>query len=463
MSTISSLGIGSGLDLSGLLDQLREAERGRLEPINQRKADQEAKLSAYGKVQGALSAFQAAVDKLNGTSLYESVSSSVTGSSVTSAATSEAVPGRYDVSVTALARAQSIATDGFAEGHSFGAGTLSIQAGSGEPVVVAVEEGDTLEDIRDSINASGASITASLINDGDPDKPHRLVLTANETGADAQISSITVTDTDDALAFVMPDADGNYPADYAGMTQTVAAQNAELTVNGIAITSQSNQVEGAIQGVTLELAEEDTATVKVELNNLQLREAVGEFVKTYNALQETTDELTRFDSEAGEDGALIGDSALRMMESRLRTALGGGVSEGAFNALSDVGISIQRDGTLELDEERLDEVIVNDREALTAFFTGDSDQTGFAATVSQTISGMLDDRGLFGTAMSGVETKIASLETQAERMETSVERTIERYRQQFMQLDAMVAEMNQTSTYLTQQFDNLNAMLGRDD
>ncbi|MFP4061813.1 MAG: flagellar filament capping protein FliD [Halochromatium sp.] len=453
MSTITSLGIGSGLDLNGLLDQLREAERGRLEPLAKQKEAQEAKLSAYGELQGALSAFQSATDALNDSSLFASVSSNVTGSSVTSAASSDAEPGRYDVDVTQLARSQNIATRGFADGHTFSEGTLSIETGSGT-FDIAVAEDATLEDIRDSINAAGEGITASIVNDGS-DEPFRLVLATNETGTDAEIRSISFDGGEDRLVFG-DGATGN------SMTEGVAAQDASLEVNGITITSQSNRVEEAIQGVTLDLTETGLSTVNVERDNRGVREAVGAFVDSYNSLRETTGELTSFNAETGEAGELLGDSAMRMVESRLSRTLGDGVAEGEFRALSEIGISLQRDGTLQLDDARLDEVIVNDRDALTEFFAGQGDEPGMAGALSQTLSQMLGDNGLLDSARSGVQTRITSIDNRTERMEISIERTIERYRSQFAQLDSMVAEMNETSSYLTQQFDNLNAMFGRD-
>jgi flagellar hook-associated protein 2 len=549
MSTITSLGIGSGLDLNGLLDQLREAERGRLQPLVQQKEAQEAKLSAYGKLQGALSAFQSAADALNGSSLFASVSSNVTGSSVTSAASSDAVPGRYDVTVNDLARSQSIATAGFAEGHTFAEGTLSIETGGGT-FDIAVADGDTLATLRDSINDADAGVTASIVNNGQ-DNPFRLVLTTDETGEDAAIQSmsfvsagdptfgesrltyppenvdsvtsddfasgynfsggtltidvggggspfdVTVGDGDLLTAIrdninaalgevtasiindgsndrlvLEADSGGNIQSisfsgteeglNFTGMSEVVSAQNANLTVNGIDITSQSNRVEDAIQGVTLDLAEESDSTVIVERNNRGVRDAVNAFVDSYNSLRETVNELTSFNAETGEAGELLGDSTLRSIESRLRSTLSGGVAEGEFRTLSNIGISLQRDGTLQLDDARLDEVIVNDREALTEFFAGQSTDSGMAGALSQTLSQMLDDRGLLDNARSGVQTRITSIDNRTERMEISIERTIGRYRSQFAQLDSMVAEMNQTSSYLTQQFDNLNAMLGRD-
>ncbi|HSP58325.1 MAG TPA: flagellar filament capping protein FliD, partial [Halomonas sp.] len=190
--------------------------------------------------------------------------------------------------------------------------------------------------------------------------------------------------------------------------------------------------------------------------------AVSGFVKAYNELKGTMGELTRFDAESGDAGELLGDSTLRSVESRLRGALSGGVAEGEFRMLSDIGISLQRDGTLELDQDRLDEVVVNDRQALTDFFAGTEAGDGLAGKLDQSLGLMLDDRGLLGNAQRGLETRMEGLDTRFERMERTIERTIDRYRQQFGQLDSMISQMNQTSSYLTQQFDNLNAQLGRD-
>ncbi|MDI5935174.1 flagellar filament capping protein FliD [Halomonas kalidii] len=455
MATISSLGIGSGLDLNGLLDQLRDAERSKLAPLKQQQASHQAKLSAYGKLSSALSSFQSAAAKLNDAQLYQSVSSNVTGSSVEAAAGSEAVPGCYDVNVTQLARAQSIATAGFAEGATFDAGTMTITPASGEALSIEVAQDDTLEAIRDKLNAANDGITASLVNDGAADTPYRLVLSSSETGTDAAIQSILFDGGDSRLTFNDGAVDG--------FSETVTAQDASLTVNGIGITSQANQVEGAIQGVTLDIAEAGESTVTVELNNRGVREAVTGFVKAYNGLKGTMGTLTRFDAESGSAGELLGDGTLRSVESRLRGVLTGGESGGEFRLLSDIGISLQRDGTLKLDEARLDEVIVNDRQALTDFFAGQDEAGGLAGRLDESLGLMLDDRGLLDNAKRGLESRLDSLGTRYERMELSIERTIDRYRTQFGQLDAMISSMNQTSDYLTQQFDMMNAQLGRKD
>ncbi|WP_046077941.1 flagellar filament capping protein FliD [Halomonas sp. HG01] len=457
MASISSLGIGSGMDLNGLLDQLESAEREQLAPLETQKASYQAEISAYGKLESALSSFQDAAAKLNDDSLYRSLSSAVTGDSATATATSEAQAGTYDVSVTNLARSQSIATAGFAEGETFG-GEMTLNVGGEALPAFTIEAGSSLEDVRDTINAQDAGVSASIVNDGSG-TPYRLVLSSDETGTDAAIQSIQF-DGNAGLTFDKAKAEdpANNPG-YAGMAQTVAAENAELTVNGIGITSQSNTVEGAIQGVTLEVAEEGDSTVKVELNNRALREAVTGFVDAYNDYRSTADELTSFDQESGAAGELLGDSTMRSVESRVRGALSGGTPGGGM--LSDIGIGLELDGTLSLDDEALDDVILNDRQALSEFFAGTEDGDGMSDVLETTLGNLLDDGGSLDNATSGLESSIERLDERYASMEGSIANTISRYRSQFSQLDGMIANMNQTSTYLTQQFDSLSAQLGQ--
>ncbi len=468
MASISSLGIGSGLDLNGLLDQLEAAEQKQLEPIVAQQASYQAKISAYGTLEGALNSFQEAVDKLGDPALYQSLSSSVEGEGISASASELASPGRYDVEVTRLARAQSLASDGFdARDSELGAGTLSLTVGDSEPVEISLSQEDsTLEGLRDAINDAEAGVSASIINTGDADNPYRLVLSSDKTGAEASISAVSFVPDDAAdtelqtkLAFdiASPDPDDTG----AGMHQSVAGEDAALTVNGIAITSASNSVEGAIEGVDLTLTDVGETTVKVEYNNLALREAVSGFVDSYNELKDTMGTLTSFDAESGASGELLGDATLRSIESRLRGTLSGGVAQGDFRTLSDIGITLQLDGTLELDDERLDEVISSERGDLADFFTGGEDGVGLADSLDDTLGAILDDGGLLDNATSGLETRMESLDRQYERTEQSIDATVERYRSQFGQLDSMIASMNQTSSYLTQQFDALNAQLNQ--
>lgn len=198
MASITSLGVGSGLDLNGLLGQLNEAERGKLEPIEQQIESQQVKISAYGELQGALSGFQSSASVLNDASLYESLSASVGGEAVQAAASSEASPGQYAIEVDQLASAGTLASQRIEadldQALTDSERTLTLafdNAPDGEPqaIDVTVAAGSTLEDVRDAINAhEGANVSASVVNDGDG---YRLALMSNETGEAASITGMT--------------------------------------------------------------------------------------------------------------------------------------------------------------------------------------------------------------------------------------------------------------------------------
>ncbi|MCK2087641.1 flagellar filament capping protein FliD [Thauera aromatica] len=469
MASISALGIGSGLDLNGLLDQLNSAERGKLAPITQQKKAVQARISAYGRMQSALASFRDAATKLADPAHFRQVSSTVSGSAVTATASVDAVAGVYDVEVTHLARAQSLATAGFATSDTdLGAGTLTIDVGEGGSAqtldIALTANSSSLADIRDAINAKNAGVTASLVNDGSAE-PWRLVLSTTATGTAAAVNVVTFAhDGDDValetkFAFDAATYDPlNPPAGAA--SETVVARNASFKVNGVGITSGSNRVENAIQGVTLSLAEEGTSTVTVSRNEKGVKDGVDNFVKAYNSLHSALRDLSSYDAESGSAGILLGDSTLRSVQSQLRreiTAMGGA---GDVRMLSDLGIRVQLDGSLKAEGTTLADKIAADPASVSAFFAGtEADaSTGLAARLEARIKPMLDSGGLFDNATKAQKAQAKSLDQRYTRMEASIETTIARYREQFSQLDSMVASMNQTSGYLTQQFENLSAL-----
>ncbi|MGR2737472.1 flagellar filament capping protein FliD [Billgrantia sp. Q4P2] len=474
MASISSLGIGSGLDLNGLLDQLNAAERGKLQPIEQQIETQQVKISAYGELKGGLSSFQAAAEVLNDASLYQSLSSSVSGEAVTAAAGSEAALGQYAITVENLATAGTMASGRLEEVESLDQAltdseqtlTLSfanVDEGTGAEVPVAIAAGSSLEDIRDAINAhEDAGVTASIVNDG---AGYRLALMSAETGTEATVTGLAFGDAD---GNEYADPNSFFTGDVAFSTATGAEEivedgaDASLKVNGITITSSTNQVEEAIQGVTLNLTGEGSSTVTVEQDTHAVREAITGFVEAFNALKGTIGELTAFDGDSETAGDLMGDSAVRSIEGRMRGVLAGGVAaeEGGFAMLSDIGISLQLDGTLEIDTQRLDEVIASDQDALSAFFAGNDVQGGFAGQISETVTQLSSNNGALGGAVNGAESRIESLNDRHARMEQSIDATIARYRTQFGQLDNMLSQMNQVGAYLTQQLSILNAQSG---
>lgn len=464
MASISSLGIGSGLDLNGLLDQLRDAERQKLQPITQQKAQQEAKISAYGRLQTGVNKLQSAAQALNDSALFQKLSASVQGEGLSASASEAASPGRYDVTVNRLASAGTLATQAtdspdevlFTEATTltldFGAtynadGSFDDTADPLSSVTIDIAADSSLEAVRDAINANeDAGVDASIINDG---SGYRLALSSRETGAEASLVGFSFAD-----GTLAEDSDTLRPGN-----------DAELDINGITITSATNTVEEAIQGVSLTLspeAEGSTLGVTVSRDDGSVKEAVNKWVSAYNELQSTIGRMIKPGTDGSSSGELVGDRTVRTLESRMVRDLTSAVPGGEFSLLSDLGISLDKEGRLELDEEALDAAIADAPSEVAAFFAGDSEETGMAGTFNATLERMLDDNGTLSNAIEGAESRVESLDERFTRMEASVERTIERYRAQFGQLDAMIAQMNQTSSYLTQQFDSLNAQLGRD-
>jgi flagellar hook-associated protein 2 len=460
MATISSLGIGSGLDLSGLLDDLEDAEKEKLTPIVAQQQSYKTKLSAFGSLESSLTALRDAATKLSDPETFAAVTSSMTGDAVTASTTGDAVAGRYQVSVSSLAQAQSVASEGYADKDaSLGmSGTLSFSVGE-ETFEVDVADGDSLADLRDSVNAQDGGVTATIVNDG---TASRLVLSSAATGTDATMSvSSADNDLNNAFGFstTVSDVDGTSTITGGTMTQTVSAQNAALNVNGISITSQSNTVEDALEGVTFNLTSTTTGaeTLSVSKDTESMTKAVKSFVDAYNSFQSTSDNLTSYDSESESAGVLLGNSTMRSIESRLRATLSYSGDDGALSMLSDLGIERQLDGTLEVDDDKLSAAISNDSDAVSRFFAGVDGEGGMSASIDDTVGTILDDGGLLQIATDGIDSTLESLGDRYTRMQESIDSTVARYRTQFASLDSLVSQMNSTSSYLTQQFDALSA------
>ena len=442
MAAITSLGIGSGLDLNGLLDQLKEAEQAKLEPIAQQIQSEDTKISAYGQLKSALEQFQNSAQALNDGSSFESLTTNVEGSAVGAVGSNEAQPGQYEVQVGQLATASSLVTERLETAdESIVTGeqslTFTLADGAMDPITIA--DGSSLEDMRDAINQqSDGRLSASIINDGEG---YRLAVNSTETGADASIQST------------------NFSGILAGDVQTTdaqvvqAGQDAEFNVNGIDIVSPTNQVEGAIQGITLNLSEAGaTSTVSVEQDSEAIREQVTAFVDDFNTLKDTITSLTAFDEETGQAAGLNADATTRAVERELRQTISSVVGGDGFSVLSDIGISLQVDGKLEIDEDKLDSIVANQPDQLASFFAGDSEEGGMAGQIATSLESLVGTGGRLESAVDSSERRYASLEERFTTTESRIEQTVDRYRTQFQAMDSMVAQMNSTSAYLTQQF-----------
>ena len=453
MASIQTLGLGSGIDLSSMLDQLKAAEQSKLEPIALQSSNNKGKISAFGAIKSALDKLQEAALKLNSSTAFTPLASTVSGTGVTAAVGSGASAGSYQIRVDALAKAQSVATQGVASRTDAltGSGTLTLGVGS-DSLDIAINADSSLEDVRSAINSSGADVTASIVNTGDATAPYRLMLTSKTTGTESEIS-MSFAGTGELSTLLSDSA--------AGGTVSViqAAQDAQLNVNGIDITSQTNTVSEAIQGVTLKLdAVGSEQTLDVSRDSEAVKENVQAFVDAYNAYAKVVDTNTAYNEDSTLSGKLLGDSSLRTIENRLRSTLNTPES-GEFAALADLGIKLKPDGMLEVDDAKLSSVIEQNPEELEAFFVGSDYKSGMAGRLNQTLDSIVGYQGILETVTSGLEKSNTRLQEDYGKMEERIDAVIERYRVQFAAMDSLVGEMNSMMSYLNQQFEAMAAQL----
>ncbi|GAB7545196.1 flagellar filament capping protein FliD [Cupriavidus sp. 8B] len=463
-SSISSLGVGSGLDLSTLLANLQTGEQAKLTPITTQQTAATSKLSAYGVLQGAVASFQTTAAALGTASLYNSTTTSSSNTSVLSTtADKTAVAGSYAVNVTALAQSQTLVSSGITDstGQLLGSASIKIEfgttsgatftPGSGTPTSININgTNNTLAGIRDAINAANAGVTASIVNDGSS-TPYHLVITSNTSGA-ASSMRVTVASNGAGDPSTISGLLSYDPAGTKAMTENVKATDAKLTINGLAITSPTNTVQGAAQGVTLNLASLGSSTVGVTTDTSSMASAVQSFVSAYNTLQTTAANLSSYDATNKTAGVLLGDSTLRTVENQLRSVINTPQTSGSLTNLTQIGIGFNANGTMSLDNSKLNAALASNKAGVAQLFSGTDGKSGYGNQLATMAAGFSSATGALTTATNGVNSQLKSLATDYTNMSAQIDATVAQYRTQFQQLDSIMAQMTSTKNYLTQQF-----------
>ena len=457
------------LDVNSLVSQLMSLERRPIDKLNTQITGYQTKISSFGTISGLVSGFQTALNSLNN-SLQEFSATPSDASIFSASAISTAAAGTYALEVTKLAQSQNLVaagrtssstaiSDGTATTVTFDFGTISggtLTAGSYSGATFASNgsatksitidgTNNTLQGIRDAINAAKMGVTATVVNDGSA-TPYRLALTSNNSGISNSLK-ISTTGGDGTLNTLL----GYDPAGIQNLNQTVAAQNANFTVNGIAIDKTSNIVTDAIQGVTLTLGKITTtpATLTVAHNTSAVSTAGAGFVDAYNALSSQLKSRSAFGNATTAGGALAGDGTVRLMLSQVRDVFSTAASGGILTHLAQVGISFKSDGTLKLDSSKLNSAINGDFSDVTNLF---SSATGFATRLDAWATSALGSGGLIDTRTSSLNTSIKGYNEQISRLEIRMTALQKRYTTQYSNLNMLLNNMNNTSTYLTQQF-----------
>ena len=454
--SISALGTGSGLDLSSLVEQLLRAERAPVENrLNQRQERVQAQLSALGLFSGALSGLRDAARSLQnaaGLAAREAVSGKPDLFSAT--ARENTAPGSFSVRVLQLAEADKLASQAFgSSSEPVGTGALSFSSGDRSFSINIDSSNNTLAGIRDAINRApdNRSVSASIINDADG---ARLVLTGRETGL-ANAINISATGGDGGLVALTTNPDPQI-----GLNRIVEAADAQLEIDGFLINSASNRVEGAIDGITLNLsgADPDNATtLRINENRSAIVGRVQTFVDRFNALADVIGGVASFNPETEQAGALLGNATVRSVTSQLRSILSSqipGAAAGA-NSLSAIGVSSTLDGRLSIDQGRLNRVIDERPQALSELFSGDA---GLGARITGFLGNIVGAGSVLEGQTRNLQSNLQDISRQRESLDRRLEQVEARFVRQFSALDGLIAELNQTSSFLQQQFaalDNL--------
>ncbi|WP_145506722.1 flagellar filament capping protein FliD [Yersinia alsatica] len=464
MASISALGTGSGMDLSTLLDQLSAAEQTRLTPLTTQQTSYKAKLTAFSVLQSALAKVETASAALKKADTLTSTAVSSSNTAFSAVTDSAASAGNYSIEVTNLAKSQSLLSKEVANttdklGNDNATRTITItQPGKKTPTEISLTSDQTsLAGIRDAINKQETGVSASIMKADD--NTYYLALTSKDTGTQAEMTiSVTGDDTLNDFLNYTPGSTGGSSA----MTQKVAAEDAKLTVNGVAIVRQSNTITDAPQGVTLTLKALTKTDAPEQLNITRdataTKAAVQSFVDAYNSLQTTFSSLTKYTAvEQGKDqstsnGALVGDGTLRSIQTQLKSQLASSQA-GDVKTLASMGITQDVNGKLVIDSTKLDAALKDKPNGVTSFFVGDGETTGFATQMDNLLNAALDtSKGTLKSATDGINKSLKNLDTQVTATTASITATIERYKAQFTQLDKLMTSLNSTASFLTQQF-----------
>jgi flagellar hook-associated protein 2 len=451
-SAVASSSAGT-LDVPSLVSQLMTVERQPIDKLNTKVASFETKLSSFGTLKGMASSFQSSLQTLS-TSLGQNSATASDTSILSATASSSATAGVYSLNVTTLAQTHKLAAAGQVSDTtaiSAGASTVTFTVGT-TSTDVTIAAGATLQDIRTAINAANVGVTATIINDGSG-TPYRLALSSDASGTSNAINSITVQAGGDAAVndLLAYNPTTNAPTPVIPMAQTVAALDASFTLNGIQITKSSNTVTDAIAGVTLNLSKAGTSDLTVTTDTAAISKAVAGVVDSYNALYSQLKSRSAYGSATTATPDLAGDGTVRMMMEQMRGILGTPASGGTLTMLSQVGISFQSNGSLKVDNTKLDSAMANDISDFKNLF---SSSTGFVTRLSTWSDSVVQVGGLIDQRVSAINTSITGVNDQISKLENQMTAIQKRYTKLYSDLNLALSRMNSTSAYLAQQFSN---------
>jgi flagellar hook-associated protein 2 len=435
--TISFGGIGSGIDTESIVSGLVKASQGPLDKLKSQAAGVTAantSLSQIGTLLGKLRTALEAVDETREVGSYAASSSST---AVTLSASGAALPGSYQVSVGRLASEQRSYSNGQTSASAaLGAtGSLGISVAGAAATNIALDAGDSLETIAEKINGAGLRVSAAVFHDG---TSYRLQVRGLDTGA---ANTIAFSGTTLGL-----DLTANRRQD---------AQDSSVTIDNFTVTRPTNQVAGAILGVTLNLAATTTspATVKVEQDPEGLKTKLNAVVSAYNGVVDAVHSIAGFGSTKASVQSLAGDSLLRSITARMSAGVGTVVGEGSYTTLGSIGVKLDQDGRMSLDSSKLNAALQADPAAVAKVIAGPTNGSGAADVLRDVVKAFSESgTGLVASKQTSMQSRLKDLNGRIDRETNRLVNYADALRKQFSALDASSGVSQLNSSYLTNFF-----------
>ncbi|MDB5970201.1 MAG: Flagellar hook-associated protein 2 [Hydrocarboniphaga sp.] len=430
-SSITSSGLGSGLDVDTLVTKLISAERSvqdtRLTALTTKTNTQ---ISGLGSLKSAMGSLQTALSALTagGDLSKRSVTSSST-SILSATAAKTAHTGTTQVEVLSLARAQKLGSAPFGSSTALvGAGAMTFTVGSNSFTVTATAT-TTVSQLRDAINkaSDNVGVSANLVAD---DTGVRMVLTAANTGT---ANAVTVGTS------------------LTSFTELQSATDAQIKIdNSYVRTSAYNHIANVTDGVSIDLVSAaigTKVTLSVSNDDSSATSAIGSFVDSYNTLLSTYATLTAYNSSTQTGGALMGDTSVRTLMQQMRGMLSNSADSGAFSSLSSIGIATDVTGKLSLNSVTLADALVTDTDSIANLFGA---TTGIATAMNKLVGGYLDADGPIASRLDILDKSLAKIDDDRTELNTKMSKREEQYRNQFNALDSIVSKYKNVASYLDQ-------------
>lgn len=441
MASLSSIGIGSGLD-NNLIERLVAAERapGQLR-LDKATESTRAQVSAFGALKSALSGLESAMKKFDGEAAASGRKAVVAdGSGYSASSSQKAVPGDYQIVVEQLATAQKLQSAALPRTGDnspvVGHGTLRVQVGDGEAISIDIApDKNSLKDIRDALNAAGSGQFSASIVKGDGGDV--LSITSQKTGS-AGALAITSEGGDGGLAQLTT---------AGGLHTHTPAQDAIVRIDGVTSTRSTNQINDVLDGVTLNLEKADPdkpSTLKVQADNSTLKASMLGFVSAWNVAMTQLRTQSAAGGEGKVGGPLAGDAAPRGMTSALRNTLAQ-----AYGELSQMGIKSSVDGSLSLDGDKFDQALKADANAVSKVL---GNEGSIGSQLRDNLKSWVGSNGMLESRSKSLDDRMKSIDRQKTELDSRMQRIEANYRRQFIALDEIMSKMNSTSSFIEQQF-----------